>query len=65
MKQTNPRPPIGQMLRVYRAVTGQEQKDLAKEIGLQPMTFSRIEAGKNVDQPTLILINAWMLGRKL
>jgi transcriptional regulator with XRE-family HTH domain len=63
MSKEKPLPPIARMMQFHRAHTGQDQAKLAAEIGIQPMTVSRLEAGKNVDRPTVTLLTAWLFGR--
>jgi DNA-binding XRE family transcriptional regulator len=40
---------IAEALRVRRAFTGQDQKELAKEIGISQPTISQIEDGRSAD----------------
>jgi transcriptional regulator with XRE-family HTH domain len=55
-------PRIGKLLKLWRATQEVEQHKLAAEIGMQPSTLCRLEAGKSVDMPTTIKVIAWMFG---
>jgi transcriptional regulator with XRE-family HTH domain len=45
---------IGEKLLAYRRLRGMNQKDLARQIGIDPTTLSRIERGKDRCFPSII-----------
>lgn len=53
---------FGQMLALWRWEHHLGVRDAAREIGLSPTTYSRIENGKPMDVPTLEKLVAWLRG---
>ena len=52
---------IGKLLKLHRAVTEQEQKDLAAEIGIGASTLCRIEKGKSCSMEAAGRLINWLL----
>jgi transcriptional regulator with XRE-family HTH domain len=54
------KPNIGQLLRLQRAITGQEQKDFASEIGITQQAVSQIERGMRPSKRSWQKISSWL-----
>jgi len=52
---------IGKLLRLYRTIAGQDQKDLAQEIGIGASTLCRIENGKSCSMEAAGRLVNWLL----
>jgi DNA-binding XRE family transcriptional regulator len=52
---------ISQILRVHRAVTGQDQRELAAEIGIKQQALSQIERGMKPSLTAKKKIIEWMM----
>lgn len=53
---------ISKMMRLYRATSDKDQKEIAADIGIPAKTLSRLENGKGIDQLATIKIMAWLFG---
>ncbi len=51
---------IGRILKIYRALEGLEQREVADQIGIGYSTLCRIEKGKSPDAKGMIKIIAWL-----
>lgn len=51
---------IGNMIHSYRRMNEIQVRDLAKEIGIGASTLCLVEAGKSVDQETMLKLINWM-----
>ena len=55
---------ISKMMRLYRATSDQDQKEIAADIGIPAKTLSRLENGKSIDQQATIKVMAWLFGEE-
>ncbi len=51
---------LGAVLHKWRLMQDMSVRDAAKEIGLSPATFSRLENGREIDARTLMKIFNWL-----
>ena len=51
---------IATLLRLHRAMTGQDQDELALEIGISQPTLSQVESGRPLAKSTAQKIYGWM-----
>lgn len=51
-------------MRLYRATSDQDQKEIAADIGIPAKTLSRLENGKSIDQQATIKVMAWLFGEE-
>lgn len=57
--------PFGAMFRAYRFHRGLTLRQLAAEIGVSSATLCRMESGKDPDAQTMLMVLAWLFGRRM